>query len=124
MAVVRCAIVGGDHTFLEVDSTLKGVDGAGEFHQHTITGDLENTSSVFGEKRLQHTFATCLQGCQCGSLVLLHQPTITNHIGRQDGGKAALGAFFSHPVGCSRSMERCNQLYACPRESVYRDGCP
>jgi hypothetical protein len=34
---------------------------------------------------------------------VLHEPTIANHIDGQNGGKATLGAFFSHPVGCFQS---------------------
>jgi len=37
-----------------------------------------------------------VRGGERGGVVALHEAAVADHIGGQDGGKAALGAFFGH----------------------------
>jgi hypothetical protein len=48
------------------------------------------------DQRLKDIFATLLERGQCARLITLHEAAVADHIGGQDGGKAALGAFFGH----------------------------
>jgi len=51
---------------------------------------------VAADQRLQHLLASGLQGGQGACLVLLHEAAVADHIGRENGGKPALDAFFGH----------------------------
>ena len=58
MRSTMCAIdwltaVRRSHTILQIDGTLHGVDGTAELHQDAIAGSLENSTLVFGDKRVQ-----------------------------------------------------------------------
>jgi hypothetical protein len=49
-----------------------------------------------GKGRFEDIRSTRLKGGQRTGLVQLHQAAIADHVGGQNGGKTALGAFFGH----------------------------
>ena len=51
---------------------------------------------VLGDQRLEDFRAARLEGGQRARLVGLHQSAVADYISGQNGGKAALGAFFGH----------------------------
>jgi hypothetical protein len=84
------------HAILKINGALHRTDSAAELDEHAIAGHLEDAPLVAGDQRLQHLLASGLQGGQRAGLVLLHEAAVADHIGRQNGGKPALDAFFGH----------------------------
>src|SRR5262245_46465175 len=84
------------HALLEVDGALGGVDGARELDQHTIACDLEDTALMLRDQRLQNLATARFEGGERAHLVLLHEAAVTNHVGSENGGQAALDALFGH----------------------------
>jgi hypothetical protein len=50
--------------------------------------------------RFQHLLPSGHERDQRAGFVLLHQPAIADYISGEDGGEAALGAFFGHVGDC------------------------
>ena len=70
---------------------------------------------------LEDVPSTGLEGGQRTGLVRLHEAAVADHIGGQNGGKTALGAFFGHlvPLVLHAAVQ---QIVGAPRREVYRPG--
>src|SRR5262249_12795213 len=88
--------MGGGHALLEVDSALDGVHRARELDQHTIACDFEDTALMPRDQRLQYLATARFERGQRARLILLHEAAVADHVCSQNGGQAALGAFFGH----------------------------
>src|SRR5262249_52557909 len=84
------------HPILDIDCALNRINGARELGQGAVTHDPNDTAAVFGEQRFENCFAPVSQRGHRTDLVPLHEPAVADHIGRQNGGEAALSAFFGH----------------------------
>ena len=84
------------HIALQVDCTLHGVNRATELDEHAVPSDLEDAAVVASNDRFQHLLPPGPQYGHCTGLILLHQPAVSDHIGRENGGEPALDAFFGH----------------------------
>jgi hypothetical protein len=51
---------------------------------------------MLGNRGLEDFPSTGLEGGERAGLVQLHEAAVADHIGRENGGKAALDAFFGH----------------------------
>jgi hypothetical protein len=85
------------HLALHDHRAGNGVDGAGEFHEHTIARRLDDAPVVIGDSGIDDFAAMRLQRCQRPNFVSAHQPRITGYISRQYGSQPAL-----HPLTCHR----------------------
>src|SRR5262245_55424474 len=84
------------HPLLELDRTGDRIDRAGELDQYPVTHHLDDAAVMIGDHWLQDTFAPLFQCSESSRLVLLDEAAVADHVGGQDGGQAALGAFFGH----------------------------
>jgi hypothetical protein len=75
---------------------LHSVDRTGELDQRAIADDLEDTALVPRDQRLKHLLAAHPERGQRAGLIGSHQPAVTDHVGRKNGSKATLNAFFGH----------------------------
>ena len=91
-------LAGCSHGLLQLDGTFDGVHGAGEFHQHPIAHQLDDAPTMLRHQRLEDIFVPGLNRGQGADLVGSHHAAIADHVGGQNGGKTALGAFFGHLV--------------------------
>ena len=80
------------HQLLKRDRALHGADHRGELDQHAIAGRLNDPPAMFGNKRIG-SGAMFAQQTRRTRLVGFHQPAVADHIGREDGGEAAV-----HPI--------------------------
>ncbi len=96
LAVLGSVLVSGVHRPLKRDGALDGVDGAGEVHEDPIAHQLDDTAMVRGDDRLKDFLAAGLERGEGAGLVHLHETAVADHVGSQDRGEAALGAFFGH----------------------------
>src|SRR5262249_21702070 len=81
------------HALLHLDGALHGVDDAGEFDQHAVAHQLDETAAVFCEQRLEHLPAPLAKHGPRPGLVLAHEPAVADHVGGQNGGEAAFVGF-------------------------------
>src|SRR5262245_33721623 len=73
LKVIGQIVICERHLLLQLDRTLDGVDSAGEFDQHPIAGNLEDTPLVFRDERLKHVFAARLERGEGSRLILFHE---------------------------------------------------
>ena len=124
VASFRQIAVRGGHAVLQFDRALHRVYRTAELDEHAVAGDLEDAALVADDQGLQHLLPPGLERGQRAGLVVLHEPAVTNYVGGEDGGKAALNASFGHVVGCSRKrnvrdFSRRVELYWRPPCEVY-----
>ena len=96
-AILGDVAVGRIHGFLQLHRARDRVHGAGELHQHAVSHHFDDPAVMSGDQRLEDVRTPGLKGSQRTGLVRLHQAAVADHIGGQNGGKTALGAFFGHP---------------------------
>ena len=74
---------------------------------------------MFGDHGLENVRAAGFKGSECTGLVQLHEAAVADHIGGQNGGKTALGAFFGHlaPFGLHAAVQ---QIVGARCQGVYR----
>jgi hypothetical protein len=75
-------ILSGD-TALDLHCASCGVDGAGELHQHAITGSLDDTAAMRGDCGVDKRLSERLQIGERAFLVATHQATIGGNVRRQ-----------------------------------------
>ena len=80
------------HQLLERNRTLHGAHHRGELDQHAVAGRLDDPPAMFGNERIG-SGAMFAQQTRRTRLVGLHQPAVADHVGREDGGEAAV-----HPI--------------------------
>ena len=68
------------------DRSLLAVHGAGEFDQDAVPHDLDDTAPMPSNGGLEDSLSTGLEGGQRASLIQLHEPAVTNYVGRENGG--------------------------------------
>ena len=98
---------------------MHGIDRAREFDQRAIAHQLDDAALVLCRQGLDDALATLPQRRQRAGLILLREPAVTDHIGRKDGGEAALSAFSGHAGSCL-SDRKFNRTVLVPRERVHR----
>src|SRR5262249_8071471 len=90
---------------------------AAELGQQTVAGGADDAALMFLDE-LSDDAAVQVQRLERALLVHAHEPAIAGHIGGQNGGKTALGAFFSHATRCpGKAMHRILLAACC---GVYR----
>ena len=74
---------------LQVTGGVHGIDGAGELDKHAVAHELHDAPAVVVHHGSEDFLAPLPQGGQRRSLVRLHEARVTDHVGDEDGGKAA-----------------------------------
>jgi hypothetical protein len=74
---------------LQVYRALYRVDSAAKLNEDAISRKFEDTALMLGNERCLNLLPPGLECGQRIGLVLLHEPTITNHIGSQNCSEAA-----------------------------------
>ncbi len=110
------------HSALHDRRALDCLDDASELCEQSVAHQLEDAALMLGNLRLDQLFAIRAQAFESPRLILFHEPAIADHIGGQDGSKAALGAFLHHVVLPSENAVR--EIVLAPRRKVYRAGLP
>jgi len=82
------------HRTLNFHGTTRGIDHAGEFHQHPVTGRLNNATAMRSNCGIDEGFSCRLEPSQRAFLVGLHQATIAGDIRRQNSRKPSLHPLF------------------------------
>jgi hypothetical protein len=85
-----------DHTSLNIDGAAHGVDDADEFHQHAVSGRLDDMTAVLCDLGIDQFLAMRLELAQGAFIVNAHQPTVPGDITCKYCGKPAVDAFFDH----------------------------
>ena len=100
----RDAIVAFGHPALEDDRTLDCICNAAELRQQSVAHQLEDAPAVLVNLGLEQLSAVHPELSERIRLILLHQPGVAHDIRGKDGGKVALGAFFSHWRDCRKVL--------------------
>jgi hypothetical protein len=74
------------------------VDDAGKFHQHAVAGGLHDAAAMASDPRIDQLVAQSLEPLEGRLLIGAHQARISRHIGGEDRGQAAVGAFVGKAV--------------------------
>ena len=91
------AVVGLADLLLQFDGAGDGVDGAGELDQHAVTHHLDDAALMLRHQGLEDSLAArSFRVRERAGLVLLHEPAVADHIGRENGGEPALDACIGH----------------------------
>ena len=98
-AFLRQIPIGAAECLLQIDGALNRVDRTGEFHQHPVARDFEDTALVRCDERFKHLLAAGLEDGEGAGLIGFHQAAEADDISGQDGGKSALNAFSGHRNG-------------------------
>jgi len=87
-----------DHCALHLDGAAHSIDDAPEFHEHAVTGGLDDAAAVLLDLRIDEFAAMRLEAIERAFLVRSHQPRVARHIGGEDRGETAFdGLFHSSP---------------------------
>ena len=81
---------------MEIERALHSGNGAGELDQYAVPRDLDYAPMVFRNHRLEDVPPPRLERRKRALLIGAHKPAVPDHIGGEDGGKAALDAFLGH----------------------------
>jgi hypothetical protein len=76
-------IIGGRQLILHLGSASDGINGTGEFGQHTVTSGIGDPSAIFDNQSI-HDLAVCSQATEGSSLILLYQPRVACHVSRKE----------------------------------------
>jgi hypothetical protein len=88
-----------EHRLLDFARTPHCVDRAGEFHQHTVAGGLDDPAVMLADLRVDQFAQMRLEAPVSAFLVDTHQARITYHVGREDRGETAGGNRSGHFSG-------------------------
>src|SRR5580704_17201567 len=78
-----------------------------KFHQHAVTGGLDDPAAMLGHFRVEELAAQCFEAFERAFLVHPHQPRIPRHIGCEDCGETADCGHYSGTLALrSPSMTR------------------
>ncbi len=83
-ASVELVAVGFSHRLLEFDGGAKRAHGAGELHQRSVPGQLDQSPAMAGERRFQAFSHVALEPGERAVFVTAHQARIANDIRCQD----------------------------------------
>ena len=81
---------------LDGERAFDGVDDAAELDQRAVADQLDDTALVGGDRRIEDRLAVALQRGERAGLVGPHHAGIADHVGRENGRKPPVGAFFGH----------------------------
>jgi hypothetical protein len=81
---------------LNLDRAPHRVDHARELDQNSIPGKLDDAAAMLRDLGFDQVLAQGLEPGVCAGFVLAHQPTVTNHVGREDRGELAFELLRSH----------------------------
>src|SRR6202012_4467971 len=81
---------------LDFDSASDCIDGAGEFHQHAVAHELDDTSRMRADCWIDQRTTQGIQTRQRPSLIHAHKARVADHIGRHNCRKPPLKAFLCH----------------------------
>lgn len=84
------------HAPLNVDSALSGFDHAWELNKSTIASHTHDRPAVGGDLWIDECFTIRLQTLDGARLIMFDEPTVTDHVGYQYSGEAAL-----HVASCA-----------------------
>ena len=87
-----------DHTALNVDGAAHGIDHADEFHQHSVTGRLDDPAAMFGDLGVDQFLAMRLELAQRAFLIDAHQPAVAGNVACPYRGQSAVDTLFRHVV--------------------------
>ena len=83
---------------LDRKRAINRIDHARKLDDRAIADQLHDAAVMGGDGRVEHGFAVPLQRIERAGLVGAHQPRIADHVGRQNGGKLTVDAFFGHEL--------------------------
>ena len=91
--------VASRHSALDLDRGVHGLDHAGELDQHAVAGGFYDAPAVLGDGGIDDLEAVGAQSRQGAGLIDLHEPAVSHHIGRQNGGELSfdVGLLHRHP---------------------------
>ena len=96
------------------DGAGDGVDHAAELAQRAVAHELDDAAMVLRDQRLDEALAVLLEALERSRLVALDQARIADHVGRENGGKAAVDAGGGH--GVTSNYSNAASFYACDRK--------
>ena len=80
---------------LHRDCALHGIDHAGELGQQVVAGRIHHSAPVLLDQ-IEKGLLVGFEGFDGSRFVVLHQTTVTDHIGAENGGELAVKAFLFH----------------------------
>ena len=102
------------HAALGGDGAGDRIDHAAELAERAVAHELDDAAMVLRDQRLDEALAVVLEALERSRLVALDQARIADHIGRENGGKAAVDAGGGHCVTSNHSNAA--NFYACNRK--------
>jgi len=78
------------HAALHVDRAAHRVDDAGELQQQSIAGSLDDPAVVLSDLGVDQLAPVRFQGREGGAVIPAHEKGISDHVGRNDGGKSTV----------------------------------
>ena len=107
--IVRLAL---GHAALDRDGACDRIDHAAELAQRAVAHELDDAAMVLGDQRLDQLLAVRLETLERSRLVALDQARIADHVGRENGGEAAVDAGSGHGVNSNSSKVSISTLAA------------
>jgi hypothetical protein len=99
---IRSGIIALGHGVLNFDGTRNRVENADELGQHAVAGGIRDAPPILADQIVDHQ-STRRQRRHRRFLVVMHQPTVTFDVCRQDRDKASLQlGCFHNPISCGR----------------------
>ena len=100
---------------LHLDGAAHRIDDAPKFHEHAVTGGLDDAAEVLPDFRVDEFAVVRFQPVECAFLVSSHQPRITRHVGGEDRCKPAhcgRGHSFAQPSApvADAALDECPPL--------------
>ena len=89
------------HAALDGDGAGDRVDDGGELAQGAVAHELDHAAAVLGDQRLDERSAVALEPLEGACLVVLDEPRVADHVGREDRGEPAFGAGCGHSAAFS-----------------------
>src|SRR5262249_12272568 len=77
----------------KVEGASNGLDRTSKFNQNAVPHHLHKTAVVMRYRRRQYVMPARLESGKGARLVQLHETTISDNVGHQDGSKAAAHGF-------------------------------
>ena len=74
------------HFALDLRGALDRIHNAGKFDQHAVAGQLDDSSLVFGDGRIDQLGAMGLEASQRADFIGAHQPAVADYVGGKDRG--------------------------------------
>src|SRR5262245_49389308 len=92
-ALLGQTIIRLSELLLKVEGASNGLDRTSKFNQNAVPHNLHKTAVVMRYRRRQYVMPARLESGKGARLVQLHETTISDNVGHQDGSKAAAHGF-------------------------------